>query len=498
MLTGASRRPALRRAASQHEQEPDEADCAERDRAQVRRDPWRFAARTRIGTRVVAHELAHDATELEVDAGRTVGRVALRAGGRPAGCVGTRAWRADRPHGPARAGESSVASSQTTPARTANPTRPAAATVSAPTPADPLRRSAPRTAPATPRTARRSCIRKTSPIAGRNHGRPSYGRGHDREAELRERRRLAAAEPLGGPRPQVGGHQDARPRVAHGVHHAPEPPDVRHPVERQRDLAAPRVLDPVAGDLRVDVQHPAEEQPRRPVDRGREEAHPPAEEQPAVRRHVPVRQEVLGVEVGAPGRRQLVGEIRRERLGGDDVAPDRHDPAADARGGAVRVPVRRDEDVPGEDRAPARLDHEPPVALAPDPEDRRPLVEIGAGPLGEPDEAGEPLGRMEDPAGIDRQAAVVGVRPDLLAEAVLRDDLGTGAELGERLGLMREVLEVARRPGQLEPAAGPELGIDAVVPDEPERRARGPPSTRDRSPAPSPGPSVSRGLADPT
>jgi hypothetical protein len=69
-----------------------------------------------------------------------------------------------------------------------------------------------------------------------------------------------------------------------------------HPVEREADVATPRVLDPVAAQLRVDLEEPAVKDRGGLVDRGRHHRRPAAEDHPAVRTHVPVVQEVLGVE----------------------------------------------------------------------------------------------------------------------------------------------------------------------------------------------------------
>ena len=72
--------------------------------------------------------------------------------------------------------------------------------------------------------------------------------------ELRQGRRLATGQPRPDARPEVGHQRDAGAAAAEGVGDAVlGPPDVRHPVEREPDVAAPGVLDPVAGELRMDL-----------------------------------------------------------------------------------------------------------------------------------------------------------------------------------------------------------------------------------------------------
>ena len=222
---------------------------------------------------------------------------------------------------------------------------------------------------------------------------------HERELQARERRRLAAGEPRPDLRPEVGHQRDPGAAAAHRVGDAvARPPDVRHPVEREADVAAPRVVDPAAGHLRVDLEQAAVEDRRGPVDRRRQHARPAAEDHPPVRRDVPVVQEVLGVEERPALGRDVPDQVIGERLAGDDVAADRDDPPAQRRGDAVGVAVGGDDDVAGEDRAALGLDDEPAVRLAPD--GSRPDAVRGGRPR--PDPPRRPGRRSSGPGGAAR------------------------------------------------------------------------------------------------
>ena len=100
----------------------------------------------------------------------------------------------------------------------------------------------------------RSRARKNSPTTGRNHGRPSYGAGTSGKRSFE--RAGASPPPIHSAAfvPSQCSSTTPLPQQPIGVHHAAGAPDVglrrTHP-----DLAA-RELDPVAGDLRVDVEHP--------------------------------------------------------------------------------------------------------------------------------------------------------------------------------------------------------------------------------------------------
>ena len=148
----------------------------------------------------------------------------------------------------------------------------------------------------------------------------------------------------------------------------------------------------------------------------REHARPAAEDHPLVGRDVPVVQEVLRVEERPPARRELGDEVVRQRLGGDDVAPDRDDPAPERRCDAVRVAVRGDEHVAGEDRPTLGLDREPAVRLTPHGPRPDALVEVRARhdrPPPRDRRTADPDGRA---AARDDEPAVVDVRADLLVE----------------------------------------------------------------------------------
>src|SRR5216117_553418 len=81
------------------------------------------------------------------------------------------------------------------------------------------------------------------------------------------------------------------------------------------------------------------------------------------------------------------------------------------------------------------------------------------------DVPGEPLARVDDPSGVDGQAAVVGPGTHLVGDALERDNARRGSPLGPRPNLGREVAGIPPRPRELHIAIEPELGVDAAVPD---------------------------------
>ena len=170
------------------------------------------------------------------------------------------------------------------------------------------------------------------------------------------------------------------------------------------------------------------------------------------------------------------GQVLGQRLGGDDVAPDRDDPAAERGHDAVRVAVRGDDDVLREDRAAVGLDDEAAVRLAPDR--RRPdaLVEVGAGAVGaRPTSPAKYLPGWSRPPRRDDEAAVVEAsvpissrEPLLAARTSPRSPNRASVSTGVARGRPR-----ARRPGEIEVAALAELAVDGLVGDQPldERRS---------------------------
>jgi hypothetical protein len=134
---------------------------------------------------------------------------------------------------------------------------------------------------------------------------------------------------------------------------------------------------------------------------------------------------------------------------------------------AIRVAVRGDEHVAGMDRPALGLHDEPTVGLPADRPDARPLVQLGARLLGQADEAGEPLAGMEQAARVDREAAVVRRRSDLIREPVARDHARRDAPRSADVGLGLELLGVRAGRGELHVAVEPQLGLDPGVEDRP-------------------------------
>ena len=125
------------------------------------------------------------------------------------------------------------------------------------------------------------CSRYHSPTTGRNHGRPSYGAGTSGNLS---RVRAGASPPAShSPTcvPMCVISATPVPQQPDGVRDAVlRPPGVRHPVEGEADVAAPGVLDPVAGQLRVDLQE-ALVQDRAPSGRSRSAGSWPARRRPS-------------------------------------------------------------------------------------------------------------------------------------------------------------------------------------------------------------------------
>src|SRR5215218_1558196 len=99
------------------------------------------------------------------------------------------------------------------------------------------------------RSCREAVLRLPVLPGERQEPRPALERrGDERERQPRELGWRGTADPLRDPRPEPRQDRDARAAAAGGIRDAVRPPDVRHPVERERDLAAPRVLDPGVGE----------------------------------------------------------------------------------------------------------------------------------------------------------------------------------------------------------------------------------------------------------
>ncbi len=169
-----------------------------------------------------------------------------------------------------------------------------------------------------------------------------------------------------------------------------------------------------------------------------------------------------------PLRRELAGERLGQRLAGDDVAPDRDDPAAERRRHAVRVAVGRHEHVAGEDRPALGLDDEPAVGLAPDRRAPAPLVEVGAGPIG--GRRRGPRSSVPGGAGRSRGRPARRSRRPSRSRSRIRSrgtTVGLDAHDGEALPGVLELLDVRRRVGQLQVAGLAEVAVDRLVGDQP-------------------------------
>ena len=157
-----------------------------------------------------------------------------------------------------------------------------------------------------------------------------------------------------------------------------------------------------------------------------------------------------------------------QRLAGDDVAPDRDDPAAKRRRDAVRVAVGGHEHVPGEDRPALRLDDEPAVGLAPDRARPDALVQIGAGPIGGRGETREVAAGMEQTRSRARPARR-NTRPSRSRSRIslARHEPGFDAHEGEVVPRALELADVRRRIRQLEVPDLAEVAVDRLVGDQP-------------------------------
>ena len=134
------------------------------------------------------------------------------------------------------------------------------------------------------------------------------------------RRRGLAGQHLAQPVTKPGVHRHAASVAAGGVPGSVNTSDVGEPVQRDRHVAAPRVLHRCARKLRVDSEHRVVEEVTGLGYVHGIEAATSAEGQAPIRCEAPVKQEILGVHHHPPGGADAVGQFFGEHLGGDDVA----------------------------------------------------------------------------------------------------------------------------------------------------------------------------------
>ena len=94
-------------------------------------------------------------------------------------------------------------------------------------------------------------------------------------------------------------------------------------------------------------------------------------------------------------------------------------------------------------------------------------MQVGAGTGGRGSEPGKVTAGMEQPADRHGQRAEVGIRADLLAQSVARDDGRLDPHRGQAVALLREARHVRLRERELEVTALAEITVDRLVGDEP-------------------------------
>ena len=124
------------------------------------------------------------------------------------------------------------------------------------------------------------------------------------------------------------------------------PSDVRKPAHRDREPAAPRVIDPHVRKLGKHPEHVAADERLRVVERPVGVGLAAAEQESGVgRAPVVVHDELRRVHARAAGN-ERAGAILAERLGREHVVDDRHDPGLDPRLQAAEIGVAGEDDVP--------------------------------------------------------------------------------------------------------------------------------------------------------
>src|ERR1700686_4284895 len=100
-------------------------------------------------------------------------------------------------------------------------------------------------------------------------------------------------------------------------------------------------------------------------------------------------------------------QVGRQRGGGDDVAPDRDDPAPQPRDQPIAVAIGRYQDIARLDNTAGCTDFEAAATPNFDPSCRRVVKEMCAAIPSHSREAGEILGRVQAPALLEKQGAMV-------------------------------------------------------------------------------------------
>ena len=155
-----------------------------------------------------------------------------------------------------------------------------------------------------------------------------------------------------------------------------------------------------------------------------------------------------------------------QRLGGDDVAPDRDHSTPQPRNEPITVAIRGHQDIAGLDVAAWSADIKTATPPSLDAGRRRVLVEVGAAIPSHPCEAGEILGRVQAAALLEEQRAVVERGANLGGKLHARDHAGGDPEPPpEDIRLFFEILEMRRLVGELEMPGSGIVAIDLVDAD---------------------------------
>ncbi len=197
---------------------------------------------------------------------------------------------------------------------------------------------------------------------------------------------------------------------------------------------------------------------------------PTPEDHSAVGGEPPVEEEVLGVDEHAVPRAHRSGHLGIEHLGGDDVRPDRHHPAAQPRHQAVGIRVGGD-DHDGRRHPPAvrgDLEAAPAATRALlESEGGGAVVDVGTGLEGQPNEAGVELRRLQSTRALDDDATEERGRPDLVGQLVAGHPVHRFAEVAAVLGGHRpESGDVGAVVGQVQLAGARVVAVDLLFGDE--------------------------------
>ena len=196
---------------------------------------------------------------------------------------------------------------------------------------------------------------------------------------------------------------------------------------------------------------------------GPSELRPAAKQQAPIRREAEIVEKVFRVERHAPPRQQRRGEALVERLGGDDVAANRHEAALQRGHGRVRIAVGRDQQILGLDIP----------GGGPDAPHRRLLFQRGHAGSGHDHrsrtgggrgQTSNVLRRVQSAAAIVDEDSVISVAADLPVLLGARQHPHLVIEhTGEHRLLFQECVEVRRLERRLQMAGACVLALDAFV-----------------------------------